>query len=141
MSKKRRAQELMAASLYEPLDEAEQAELEACLKARPALADEYASLRRFKEALPASRIPFEGDLRPALREDLRRTPARTGRFRPLVPAVLCAALLVLLLQPVLFQAITPETPGMEPVPFPRGAGHGGSPNPGNPRLHRRRRPA
>jgi hypothetical protein len=68
----RDVQSLMAASLYEPLEAPEDALLKAHVDACASCASEYAELRALVDAVPAEPIDFAGDLRPVLREALRR---------------------------------------------------------------------
>lgn len=75
MSKCRDMQGTMAAALYEPLETAEQAALDQHLATCANCHAEYIQLQAMHQVLPAEEIPFEGNLLPALREELRNQPA------------------------------------------------------------------
>jgi len=64
--KRKRAEALLAQSLYETLTDAEQAELNALLEAMPDLTKEVASVRAFVERVPVEDVEFDGDLRSAV---------------------------------------------------------------------------
>jgi hypothetical protein len=63
---------LIASSLYESLDAADQSALDAHLAACAACRAEHAELQAMVGAMPTGRAVFEGDLLPAIREELRR---------------------------------------------------------------------
>lgn len=91
--KRKRAEALLAQSLYEPLSDAERAELDALLDAAPELRAEARRMSDFIERVPVSSVNFDGDLRPAVMAALHN---RRGFRIPLLPhwAVSLAAFLV-----------------------------------------------
>jgi hypothetical protein len=72
MSNRERIEGLMAASLYEPLSAEEEGELEAWFRAHPEDRAELEELRQFVAKVPVTVPEFTGDLRPVLREEIRR---------------------------------------------------------------------
>lgn len=84
----RKMRGLMAAAVYEPLDETEQSALENHLAGCPACQTEAEALRATASTIPTPTVVFEGDLLPALRERLREEPAAQNPFawRPLAGA-------------------------------------------------------
>ena len=70
----------LAAALYEPLEAEAQARLDAHLAQCAACRAEDQALRAFVDAIPSNGAAFEGDLLPALREELRHTAPGTRRF-------------------------------------------------------------
>lgn len=89
--KQRRIEGLMAASLYEPLSEAEQRELDYAIRSKQDLATEYESLKRFAGNIPDLGLAKTPDLLPLLRGrlDERLRPAWGLRF-----AYACALVVV-----------------------------------------------
>ncbi len=65
---------LIAASLYERLEPANDELLRAHLAECAACRSEFASLQALVSAIPAESAPFQGNLLPAIREELRRSP-------------------------------------------------------------------
>ena len=72
MTNCRNMETLIASSLYESLDAADQSALDAHLAACAACRAEHAELQAMVGAMPTGRAVFEGDLLPAIREELRR---------------------------------------------------------------------
>ncbi|MCF6285950.1 MAG: hypothetical protein L3K26_12245 [Candidatus Hydrogenedentes bacterium] len=79
MSSCRNIHGLIASSLYEPLNEADQIVLQGHLADCPSCAAEHASLQTLVELVPNEPIAFTGDLRPALHEALRHDKASKHR--------------------------------------------------------------
>jgi len=82
VGRRKRAEALVAQSLYEPLSDAERAELDALLVSMPELKNEAESMRAFVNRVPVTDAEFEGDLRPAVMANLR---TRTGMRIPILP--------------------------------------------------------
>ena len=98
----------LAAALYEPLEAEAQARLDAHLAQCAACRAEDQALRAFVDAIPSNGAAFEGDLLPALREELRHTAPGTRRFAwgilaPVTVAVAAAVVAV-------FTLLAPEEP-------------------------------
>lgn len=74
--KKQRTQGLMAASLYEPLTDTEQRELNRALEGDAALRSEYESMRRLVRGIPETTAGPVPDLLPLLHERLNAAPRR-----------------------------------------------------------------
>jgi hypothetical protein len=91
--KRKRAEALLAQSLYEPLSDGERAELDALLDAAPDLRAEARRMSEFVERVPVSDANFDGDLRPAVMAALHE---RRGFHIPILPhwAVSLAAFVV-----------------------------------------------
>lgn len=80
MSKCRNVQGALAASLYEALGEEEQRTVDAHLESCAACRAQHQTLQQLTNTISVTPIPFEGDLLPAVREELRRTaPSGWGR--------------------------------------------------------------
>ena len=75
MTNCRNMEEIIAASLYESLAPADQSTLDAHLAVCAACRAEYTSLQAMVGAMPAEPVVFQGDLLPAIREELRRGEA------------------------------------------------------------------
>jgi hypothetical protein len=80
--KRKRAEALVAQSIYEPLTNGERSELDGLLDAFPDLKEDAAQLRAFRDRLPASDVELGGDLRPAVMAALHQQ--RGVRF-PILP--------------------------------------------------------
>ncbi len=80
--KRTRAQRLIAQSLYEPLSEAERADLDALISNMPDLQRESERLRAFVDRIPVEDVVFEGDLRPAVMANLSGRPGRRALLAP-----------------------------------------------------------
>ena len=76
MTKCRNMEEIIAASLYETLALADQSTLDAHLTECDACRAEYTSLQALVGAMPTASVDFQGDLLPAIREELRRSAGR-----------------------------------------------------------------
>ncbi len=108
----------MAASLYEPLNAEEQAELEAYLVANPAAAEELAALKSFTDDIPSSGPVFGGDLWPALQAQIDTAPPRALWWRPWMAMAFSAALLAVVAAPWFYN---------KPAVAPPAAVHSASP--------------
>lgn len=75
MTNCRNMEEIIAASLYETLASADQSTLDTHLDECAECRAEYTSLRAMVGAIPAKPADFQGDLLPAIREELRRGAA------------------------------------------------------------------
>lgn len=117
MWKRKRIEGLLAASVYEPLTEAEQSEVDAYLAQHPARARELAELQRLSCAIPVYETPFTGDLLPGLRERIR-TESAPRRWPWAIPMAVCAAVLLLLAQPAVYRQVVTVQPGIEPLTSP-----------------------
>lgn len=78
--KKQRTQGLMAASLYEPLSDAEQRELDRALEVDAALRSEYESIRRLVRGIPETMAGPVPDLLPLLHKRLGAAPRGNATF-------------------------------------------------------------
>lgn len=98
MWKRKRMQGQVAASLYNDLTDAEQAELDAHLAKDSGLRQQAADLRRMLEHLPADAVRLDVDLaarvRARLDEPGHAAPPSAWWLRPLVPAMAAAFLAV-----------------------------------------------
>lgn len=80
MSQCRKVEGLVAASLYEPLNPRDAELVDRHLAACDACRHEFDSLRALVSAIPSEQPEFAGDLLPALREEIRRSPGRARVF-------------------------------------------------------------
>ncbi len=87
---------LIAASLYEPLEPAEEQRLQAHLASCTTCAEEHGQLLSLVAAIPNEPAVFTGDLRPILRENLARERRHTawsfwlGRFLVTTAFLMCS---------------------------------------------------
>lgn len=80
--RRKRAQALLAQSMYEPLDAAERAELETLLGKMPDLHHEAQALRTLVNRIPTDAPAFDGDLRAVVMANLDRDPRRGWLLLP-----------------------------------------------------------
>jgi len=85
---------IIAASLYENLDEADERRLDAHLAACEACRREAQSLGLLVSRLAPQPVAFQGDLRPVLRESLRAARSGSLWFRPAVFGAVCLSVVV-----------------------------------------------
>ncbi len=97
MLRRRKAEGLMAQSLYETLPERDAAFLEAYLRDHPSARDEMEAMRRVVSALPAERPEFDTDLLPAVRVRIEEEHGGPEPRPWLRPAAVAASLAVLAL--------------------------------------------
>jgi hypothetical protein len=95
-AKRRRAQGLIAQSLYEPLDESDRAELDRLLERLPDLKDDIQRLRRVVDSIPVDDPRFDADLRPVVLSSLAAGPRQGARALPQWAPALAAFLVVAL---------------------------------------------
>ena len=117
--KQRRIEGLMAASLYEPLSEAEQRELDAALRSSPTLASEYESLKALVGNIPNAGLARTPDLLPLLQNRLEERERPTWGFRL---AYACAVVLVVVGASAGSWKLYQQRTGSLPVQTARGNG-------------------
>lgn len=101
---------LAAAACYEPLNKEEATRFDDYLEAHPEWRVEFEELQAFSAFIPADPIEFGGDLRPVVREEIRRIQQRGWWIRRIFAPVATACFVGLL---ALYGVYSPESAAPE----------------------------